>query len=91
MRPWSRSADRQMSSLDSAELILSPLRVPKVPMETLLVPPTNGWHWPCQGQGWRHRHGKELFRGAGPAFHTVQAPQFTCERTDSPTWWEAVL
>lgn len=35
--------------------------------------------------------GKELFRGAGPAFHTVQAPQFTCERTGSPTRWESVL
>ena len=72
VRPWSRSADRHTSNLGPAERILGPL-----PMETLLVLPTNGWHWPCQGQGWRHRHGQGalsrsgacLPHGAGTSVH----------------------
>ena len=72
VRLWSRSADRHTSNLGPAERILGPL-----PMETLLVLPTNGWHWPCQGQGWRHRHGQGalsrsgacLPHGAGTSVH----------------------
>lgn len=72
VRPWSRSADRQTSNLGPAERILGPLRVPEVPMETLLVPPTNGWHWPCQGQGWRHRHGQGALSRRGACLpHTA--------------------
>lgn len=59
--PWGSSVTRRWLTWASQSSPLGPLRVPEVPVETLMVPPTNGWSWPYQSQGVRDGHGRNLF------------------------------